>query len=1027
MALRTIVLLGHFLFAALLLRGQDIWYTEQFMSESGLLQNRVHDMVKDRWGALLIGTEGGLVRFDGHHFKQIGITSPEGMKPSRVLEIISTAEGHYVVRDAGCRQYLYADDVISSLTGDAPTRQYTSRFTGSMGSVSSCVKAMDPDSTMNRKSEWPNVVRAVSLPNGSWCLRNANELLVYRNEVLEATAPLHPGRSTHLFGIGDHVFYVDQTGALFRIDPATWTSVPTAKEGFPLPDIKNDQLTWRFFWNPQERSTSFIAGDRLYTMKASDAGDRVVAGSVNIELPQGAKVGALVWLDGFDALALGTDNKGLFIYRKQQMRSLLCQSLSEGVNNAYNAQAVLGDDAVITSTRGGARIFDRSGCSTAKPSIKGFNEGAIELDARGRYWYGRGDTLFQFDVVEEVERIVRVGLRPMCFFEEANVLWIGTGAGIHKVENDVMSLAHPITEGDLAFRPNDLCRTPNGELWMATCSGVYRVGQKGAWEAVPGLDKVCARTMEVVEGMVLIGTYGSGAYIHTGDRVLQLRRDEKGFLSHVHAFMADVAGFIWMSTNQGLFRVKRSDLKAWSADTTQRVYYAYYGKRAGIANAEFNGGCSPSYVRTRDGWASFPTMDGLVWFMPERIPDAFPIHDLRIEHISANGVAHQGSMDLKADHRDVVVALSVAYWGDPENVRLEYTLGASGAEWSVLPPGQRELRFSSLAPGDHQLRVRKVGAAHRGLSEVVVIPIRVEAPLYRKPWFVVLLMVGAVMLFMGAVRLNASRLRRRNAQLERKVEDRTRELVEANTDLRRSLEMKEMLVSIISHDIVTPLRFIARVAGGVSRRVPKDTEDRLANTLADLANSSEKLHTNAQGLLQWIKRQDGRIELRPRNIVVHLIVEEVMERERERAAEHGVVLNNLVGLDDTIRTDRNVLSIILHNAIGNAVSHSGRAGVSVSGERNGDRYHITIKDSGSGMPEAVLRHARRVQSQGALGAMGQEGEREVQGLGLLIIADLTQLMGGEFTVDSVLGQGTTVRISLPSDSSVTLGSGNDSG
>ncbi|HRF79803.1 MAG TPA: hypothetical protein PL070_06925, partial [Flavobacteriales bacterium] len=206
MALRTIVLLGHFLFAALLLRGQDIWYTEQFMSESGLLQNRVHDMVKDRWGALLIGTEGGLVRFDGHHFKQIGITSPEGMKPSRVLEIISTAEGHYVVRDAGCRQYLYADDVISSLTGDAPTRQYTSRFTGSMGSVSSCVKAMDPDSTMNRKSEWPNVVRAVSLPNGSWCLRNANELLVYRNEVLEATAPLHPGRSTHLFGIGDHVF-----------------------------------------------------------------------------------------------------------------------------------------------------------------------------------------------------------------------------------------------------------------------------------------------------------------------------------------------------------------------------------------------------------------------------------------------------------------------------------------------------------------------------------------------------------------------------------------------------------------------------------------------------------------------------------------------------------------------------------------------------------------------------------------------------------------------------------------------------
>jgi signal transduction histidine kinase len=48
--------------------------------------------------------------------------------------------------------------------------------------------------------------------------------------------------------------------------------------------------------------------------------------------------------------------------------------------------------------------------------------------------------------------------------------------------------------------------------------------------------------------------------------------------------------------------------------------------------------------------------------------------------------------------------------------------------------------------------------------------------------------------------------------------------------------------------------------------------------------------------------------------------------------------------------------------------------------------------------------------------MGQEGEREVQGLGLLIIADLTQLMGGEFTVDSVVGEGTTVCITLPADS-----------
>lgn len=997
-------------------RAQESWYSEQFMSENGLLQNRVHDMVKDQWGALLIGTEGGLVRFDGHHFKQIGINSPGGMKPSRVLEIIPTMEGHHVVRDAGCRQYLYANDTIRSLTGEAPTRQYTSRFTGSMGSVRSTVKAMDPDSVLERKEDWPSVVRAVSLPDGLWCLRNASALFIYREMDFVRTISLPAGRSTHLFGVGDHAYLFDNLGDIYRIDPRTWTLVPVEKQGFPVPDIKNGQLAWRLFWNPQDRSTSIITGEGLYTLAEVSKGEGLLASRVDIQLPQGAKVGGLVWLDGNEALALGTDNKGLFIYRKQPMRSFLCEGLSEGVNNAYNAQAPFGRNGVITSTRNGTYSFDERGCSPQKPPLPKFNDAAVHLDIHGNYWYGRGDTLLRYDLAGEEETVVRAGLKPLCFLEEGEVLWVGAGTGVHRFEQGILSLAYPLTEGDLAFRPNDLCRTPDGQFWMATCSGVYRLGGNDAWEVVNGLGKVCARTLEVVDDAIMVGTYGTGAFLERKGRIWQFQQDERGFLSHVHAFMPDGQGFVWMSTNQGLFRMKLSDLFAWTADTTLHVYYAYYGKKAGLNNAEFNGGCSPPYVRTRSGWASFPTMDGLAWFLPESIPDAFPSQHIRVEGVSVSGSRVSGPIFLTWDHRDVRIELSLSYWGDLQNALIEYTLGDGDVGWSVLPAGQRELNISALPAGDHVLRIRKLGAMLRGDRTEVNIPIVVEPPLYRKAWFILSCLAGTAFLFVGGIQLNASRLRRRNAQLERKVNDRTRELSEANADLRRSLEMKEMLVSIISHDIVTPLRFIARVAGGVSKRALDDPDPRMASTLSDLANSSEKLHANAQGLLQWIKRQDGRIELRPRNIVVRLLVEEVLERERERATENGVVLHNSVALDDTIRADRNVLSIILHNAIGNAVTHSGGSSVSVSGEHVGEHYRITIKDKGGGMPEAVLSHAKRVQAQGALGAMGHEGEREVQGLGLLIIADLTQLMGGEFTVDSEVGIGTTVCITLPTDS-----------
>ncbi|MBX2973571.1 MAG: hypothetical protein KF797_10740 [Flavobacteriales bacterium] len=1000
------------------LPAQETWHREQYMSENGLLQNRVHAMVSDRWGALLIGTEGGLVRFDGDHFTQLGIQAAEGMKPSRVLDILPTSEGPHIILDSGCRQYLYKDGRLLPITADAPARHYSSRFTGMIGPMVATVNALDPDSALTQKAGWPAVVRGVALVEGYWCLRRGAELLVYQDTVFVKTIPVPNGRSTHLFRDGDHLFVLSDDGGIFRVDVDQGRVRRVVPKGMPPAETRSGLLAWRLLWDPQAMRAAIIAANRMYLLRPTENGDTLTAEQIPVELPDGAKIGPLVWLDGEDAFAMGTDTKGLFIFRRQRMRSVLCEGLSEGFNNAYNAQAPFGMGAVMASTRSGARLFDPSGCLQEPPPIRAFGEGAILLDRQDRYWYGRGDTLFIYDKAAAMERVMNLGARPLCFLEDGDLVWVGTANGILRAEGGRIQMTHSLADEDLSARPVDLCRTPAGELWMATCMGVFRLDADGGRSPVKGLERICARALEVIGDNVYVGSYGRGGFVVPQDgTVVQLRKDPQAFLTNVHAFMPDEAGFLWMSTNQGLFRVRLADMEAWVRDTTQAVYYAYYGKRAGISNAEFNGGCSPAYVRTFDGWASFPTMDGLVWFRPEQIPDAYPRSGIHLESLTVNGEQQDSSgVSLMWDRHELVLGISVAYWGDPENVRLEY--GFEGNGWTSMASGQRELRFAGIPAGHHVLRIRKVGAPFRGDTAELRLAVHVPTPLHRRPWFILAMLCAVGLLFWGALQLNASRLRRRNLQLEGKVADRTRELVEANSDLRRSLEMKEMLVSIISHDIVTPLRFIARVAGGASRRLSDGAEARLALTLADLANSSEKLHANAQGLLQWIKRQDGRIELRPRNIVVHLLVEEIMDRERERAAEHAVALNNLVALDDTIRTDRDVLSIILHNAIGNAVTHSGKAAVTVLGERIGSDYRLVIKDTGVGMTEAVLRHARRVQAQGALGAMGPEGEREVQGLGLLIIADLTELMGGAIAVDSEPGHGTTMSITLPADSAV---------
>lgn len=1015
-AIRPIGLLVFWLAtAAIFAQPQGDWTRKQFTSENGLLQNRVHAMDVDEHGDLLIGTEGGLVRFDGEVFRQVGIMEAGGMQPSRVLDIISLADKAFVVRDASCRQYLVKGNTIRPINPEAPARRPTARFSGSGASEQVVVMAMDPDSMLPGKSDWPYGVRMTALSGDEWCMRLESEVLVYKDTALVRRIRVPAGRWSHLFRLKGDLYTLDSLGGGYRVDTERGGYSSVKMLGFPK--VPTDgRISWSLRWEASQDRVGIVTGDEFYDVRATSKGDSLVATRLHVELPEDCKIGAVAWLAGGTVIAIGTDTKGLFIYRKNSMRTLTCDAGPNGVNNMYTAQATYGRGGVVTCVQGTVREFTRTGCDERSMPLPPFDDVSIILDHQQRYWYGRSDSLFLFDDATGNERLVRKGIRPQCFLEHDGAMWVGAVDGIYRIAKDSITLMAPVDESDLGSRPRALCFPPGEHLWMATCSGVYRLGARGGWNVVPGLEGVCARTLAVVDNKVFIGTYGSGAFIYDKGKLHPLPQDPQHFLSHVHAFMPDGVGYLWMSTNQGLFRVRRSDLDIWLRDKSAGIYMAYYGKQSGILNPEFNGGCDPPYVRTADGWASFPTMDGLVWFRPEEIPDAYPKEALQLEEVIVDGVPRSVGKEIDIDWqaKDVVIRFSLAYWGDPENAKLEYAIGVLGKEhWLPMSGGQRELHLGSLPSGDLALSIRKVGAMAHGDDHRLTVKFSVPVPFYRSAWFIGLCIAGGVLVFILLLNLNAARLRRKNLALEKKVRYRTAELVEANNVLRHSLEVKEMLVSIISHDIVTPLRFIARVANGSVKKMEPTVSDDLSGTLKDLARASGKLHANAQDLLHWIKRQDGRIEIRLKNVDLQKVVEEVLAMEDERARERRVTLVNNVPMGDKLRLDSDVLTIVLKNLVGNAVTHAAEGRVTVSGMDSDTGYVLTIQDTGVGMGAAALAHARRVQNKGALGAMNHEGERDVQGLGLLIVADLLELMGGGFTIESELGVGTTICITLP--------------
>jgi len=66
-------------------------------------------------------------------------------------------------------------------------------------------------------------------------------------------------------------------------------------------------------------------------------------------------------------------------------------------------------------------------------------------------------------------------------------------------------------------------------------------------------------------------------------------------LKQVHNFVLDSLGYLWMATNNGVFKTKFEELVRYFNDTTYQISYFHYSEEDGIINPEFNGGCDPNY------------------------------------------------------------------------------------------------------------------------------------------------------------------------------------------------------------------------------------------------------------------------------------------------------------------------------------------------------------------------------------------------------------------------------------------------
>jgi len=219
---------------------------------------------------------------------------------------------------------------------------------------------------------------------------------------------------------------------------------------------------------------------------------------------------------------------------------------------------------------------------------------------------------------------------------------------------------------------------------------------------------------------------------------------------------------------------------------------------------------------------------------------------------------------------------------------------------------------------------------------------------------------------------------------------------------------KSDFLANMSHELRTPLNAII----GYSELLLDDADDELRADVQRISASGRHLLGLVNDLLDTARIEAGKVELRPSSFAPALLLEEVHGLALGLAPKHGNTLDWRVDdeVPEEMVADRLRVKQVVLNLVGNALKFTRGGRVVVHARRVGNGLEVEVTDDGPGIEPATLEVLFQPFAQGRPGGKRAEGT----GLGLAISHALVDAMGGQLTVDSQLGRGSTFVATFPS-------------
>lgn len=613
-------------------------------------------------------------------------------------------------------------------------------------------------------------------------------------------------------------------------------------------------------------------------------------------------------------------------------------------------------------------------------------------------------------------------------------LWAGTYGGL--IQFDPENENHKIythKDGLSGTKIRYITEDDDGAIWTGSLDGGVSRFHNGAFQNFTieeGLSSNNIRSIYIDEQepeTIWIGSENNGLNrLRNGE--IKWVNTEDGLPDHIiHWISQDKNGWLWMSSNRGVFKINKKELNDYLDGISQNFTLLRYGSAEGMRNPEANGAVQEAGLRTPNGYFMFATQEGVAIFNANREKENTIPPTIIIQEVRAGGESFQpDKVELPSGYSTFEIDFHALTFVAPEKTRYRYRLVNYDDHWNDIS-GDRTITYANIPAGKYTFEVLAANNDGIWTESPARATITIPPLFYEQVWFYLALLIVVGGLYYGVSQLRYNYLLKRQKKLTDIIETQTAQIRKEKNEiqefseiikkqaeqLRESNITKDKFFSLIAHDLRNPFQALLGLTELTLMDVDEKENPALKENLDHVYASAKSLHSFVEDLLKWASLQNGKMKPSPELINLNDLSERIIQLF-EHVAEQKQIEIILEDRDEVnVFADLNMLETILRNLVSNALKftpHGGEIKLTVQENTANNTCTIKVKDTGIGMPPEMVNNLLQIDTNSS--RTGTNNEKGT-GLGLFICKEMIALHNGLLEVKSKQNRGTTFTITLP--------------